>query len=83
MWKIIVILVLLIIFYYMIRASIREFLGKNKSAPFLPTKDVMVQDPVCKTYIPAGTAIGENIGGQQYYFCSEECAGKFKSYMTG
>jgi len=42
-----------------------------------------VQDPVCKTYIPAGTALGEKIGGQQYYFCSEECAGKFKSYMAG
>lgn len=83
MWKLIIILVLLIIFYFMIRASIREFLGKKEPDPLLPTKDVMVQDPVCKTFIPAGTALGEKIGGQQYYFCSEECAGKFKSYMAG
>lgn len=83
MWRIIIILVLLIILFFMVRTSIREYLGKKKSGPLLPGKDVMVQDPVCKTYIPAGTAIGEKIGGQQYFFCSEECAGKFKSYMGG
>lgn len=83
MWKIITILVLLIILYFMVRTSIREFLGKNKPTPELPTKDVMVQDPVCKTYIPAGSAIGEKIGGQQYYFCSDDCVEKFKNYMAG
>ena len=42
----------------------------------------MVQDPVCKAYIPSGSAKSEKIGGQQYYFCSDECAEKFKIYMT-
>ena len=83
MWRIIVILVLLIILFFMIRTSIREFLGEKKSAPFLPGKENMVQDPVCKTYIPAGSAQSKTIGGQQYYFCSHECAGKFQSYMSG
>jgi len=82
MWRIIIILVLLIILFFMIRTSIREYLGKKKPSSLLPGKDVMVQDPVCKAYIPAGTAVGEKIGGQQYYFCSQECAGKFKNYMS-
>ena len=82
MWRIIIILVLLIILFFMVRTSIREFFGKKNPDPQLPAKDVMVQDPVCKAYIPAGSAVGEKIGGQQYYFCSEECAGKFKNYMS-
>ncbi|MDA0739744.1 MAG: YHS domain-containing protein [Nitrospirae bacterium] len=83
MWRIIIILVLLIILYFMVRSSLREFFGKKKPDPVLPAKDVMVQDPVCKAYIPAGSAKSEKIGGQQYYFCGDECADKFKSYMSG
>ena len=83
MWRIIIILVLLIILFFMVRTSLREFFGKKKPNPALPAKDVMVQDPVCKSYIPAGDAISEKVGGQQYYFCSDDCAGKFKSYMSG
>ncbi len=83
MWRIIIILVLLIILFFMLRTSIRELMGKKKSDSLLPGKDVMVQDPVCKTYIPAGSAKSEKIGGQQYYFCGDECADKFKSYMSG
>ena len=39
--------------------------------------DDMVQDPVCKTYIPRRDAIKKSIKGRQYFFCSEECASKF------
>ena len=83
MWRIIIILVLLIILFFMVRTSIRDFFGKKKPPPSLPRKDVMVQDPVCKAYIPTSSARRENIGGQEYSFCCEECAGKFKNYMSG
>ena len=83
MWRFIIILVLLIILFFMVRTSIRDFLGKKKPTPALPGKDVMVQDPVCKAYITAGSAKREKIGGQEYFFCGEECAGKFKNYMSG
>lgn len=82
MWRIIIVLVLLIILFLMIRKSIRDFRHKN-AAPPLPSKDMMVQDPVCKLYIAAGSAVVERIGGQPYHFCSHECAAKFKGYMSG
>ena len=41
--------------------------------------DEMVQDPFCKTYIPRREAIRRVIGGEEYSFCSEECASKFES----
>lgn len=83
MWRIIIILVLLIVLFLMIRKSFRDFRSTRSADPSLPSKDMMVQDPVCKTYITAGAAVVENIGGQRYHFCSNECAHKFKSYMSG
>lgn len=80
MYRIIIILVLLIILFFMVRKAFREFWGKKEN-PSLPSKDMMVQDPVCKTYITAGTAVTEKVGGQTYFFCSQDCAGKFKDYL--
>ena len=40
--------------------------------------DEMVQDPYCKTYIPRKDAQKKVIGGQEYFFCSDECASKFE-----
>ncbi len=40
--------------------------------------DEMVQDPVCKTYIPRREAVKRAIHGKVYYFCSDQCAAKFK-----
>ena len=39
--------------------------------------DEMVQDPFCGTYIPKRESIRRVIEGQEYLFCSEECAEKF------
>lgn len=38
----------------------------------------MVQDPFCKTYIPKMESKKRRIGGQEFYFCSDECADKFE-----
>ena len=40
--------------------------------------DEMVQDPYCKTYIPRKDAKKRVIEGQEYAFCSDECASKFE-----
>jgi YHS domain-containing protein len=42
------------------------------------TIDEMVQDPLCKTYIPLRDALTRTIGGKEYFFCSSECADKFE-----
>ena len=41
--------------------------------------DEMVQDPVCRVYIPKREALTAQITGTTYYFCSKECLEKFKS----
>lgn len=38
----------------------------------------MVQDPYCKTYIPHNEAIRILLHGNEFFFCSEECAEKYK-----
>jgi YHS domain-containing protein len=42
------------------------------------TIDEMVQDPLCKTYIPLRDALRRTIACKEYFFCSSECAEKFK-----
>ena len=43
--------------------------------------DEMVQDPVCKTYVPMREAEKRVIGGKTHYFCSEKCAKEFEEQM--
>lgn len=43
----------------------------------------MVQDPFCKTYIPRNEACRIVLNGKEYFFCSQECAEKFKDKAEG
>ena len=40
--------------------------------------DEMVQDPVCKVYVPQREAQTAVISGETFYFCSRECREKFR-----
>jgi YHS domain-containing protein len=42
-------------------------------------QDVLVQDPVCKTFIPRREALRTNRDGNTYFFCSEGCLKRFQS----
>ena len=70
MYRIILILGLLAVLYFLIRRALREFKGQGEPERLPPGKNHMVQDPVCKVFVPRGTAITEDIGGQTYYFCT-------------
>lgn len=39
----------------------------------------MVQDPVCKIYVPKKDALMLSRNGTTYYFCCAECLRKFES----
>jgi YHS domain-containing protein len=39
----------------------------------------LVQDPVCKTFVPKDSALVVHKGGSDHYFCGERCAEKFRS----
>jgi len=41
--------------------------------------DVLVQDPVCKTFIPRREALRAERDGTTYFFCSEGCLKRFQS----
>ena len=60
----------------MVRRAIRDWTQTGETQGLLG-KDVMIQDPVCKVYITAGSAITKKIEDQTYYFCSDDCANKF------
>ena len=47
--------------------------GRGDRGGQLPTHDVLVEDPVCHTYIPKGQAIMATHGDMSYFFCSEKC----------
>ena len=83
MYRIILILGLLVVLYFILRRAVREFKGRNEPDRLPPGKNHMVQDPVCLVFVPRGTAITEDIGGQTYYFCSRSCAHKFQEKLAG
>jgi YHS domain-containing protein len=39
--------------------------------------DVLVQDPVCQTFIPRKEALRAEKDGKVYFFCSEGCLKRF------
>jgi len=40
---------------------------------------VLKKDPVCGTYVSTNTAITRTVNGEPVYFCSRECAEKFRA----
>lgn len=84
MYRILLVLGLLVILYFLLRRAFRGF--KNRTWEDRGTsldQDQMVQDPVCQAFVPRRIAVVEKIGGQTYCFCSRECAAKFQNQQTG
>ena len=52
--------------------------GQARQAPKVPEPDVLVQDPVCQTFIPRQEALKLTQNGQEYFFCSEGCLKRFQ-----
>ncbi len=77
-------LVLAALGYILYRLLIREAkTGSSAGAPpdihNRQADDVLVEDPVCHTYIPQQGAEAWKKAGTTYYFCSPECCKKFQS----
>ena len=83
MYRIILILGLVVVLYFLFRRAIRALKGPSEPDGLLPGKDHMVQYPVCLAFVPREAAITEDIGGQTYYFCSRSCAHKFQEKLAG
>ncbi|MBA5868135.1 MAG: hypothetical protein GDA67_15690 [Nitrospira sp. CR1.3] len=83
MYRIIFVLILLTVLYFLIRSALREFKGRVGDDRVPIDKNQMVQDPVCRVFVPRGAAVTEVIGGQTYCFCGRACADKFQKQMGG
>ena len=83
MYRLLFVVGLLVILYFLARRAIRELSGRTGQAQVLASKNQMVQDPVCRMYVPRGSAVAESIGGQIYYFCSRDCAQAFQKQLSG
>ncbi len=83
MYRVFLILGLLAVLYFVLRRAFQGFKGPGQAERLAPSKDQMVQDPVCLVFVPRGIAVTEDIGGQTYYFCSRSCAHKFQEKLAG
>jgi YHS domain-containing protein len=48
---------------------------EDPASPSLST--LLHQDPVCGTYVAAGSSLRKICNGQVFHFCSEECRDKY------
>ena len=42
-----------------------------------PTRDPMVRDRVCNTFLPRARALEARVGDETHFFCSEACRNRF------
>ncbi|MCD6306005.1 MAG: YHS domain-containing protein [Deltaproteobacteria bacterium] len=73
---------------YVAYRALRKYLAPGpKPEPPAPagvgSVDEMVQDPLCKTYVPRRTAYRRTVNGREYFFCSEACADRFEEQTKG
>lgn len=75
------IIILGILFYFLVKLILGKKKFRNEqgeeNTPKQPLQDVLVEDPVCHTFVPKGQAKPLLIDGEKYYFCSDECCKKF------
>lgn len=83
MYRLLLVAGLLTVLYFLLRSAIRELKRKNGQDQALTGSNEMIQDPACRTYVPRDSAVSASIGGQTYYFCSQDCAQTFRKQLAG
>ena len=67
---------------YLVIRKVAQSLGLWPQTPPITSKrqepDVLVQDPVCQTFIPRQEALKAEKDGKVYFFCSEGCLKRFR-----
>ena len=78
--RLIIISCLLYILYRLLSGLLKKGVyGKNQGAAASgkAVQDVLVEDPVCHTFVPKGQAVQLHHDKQMYYFCSNKCCEMF------
>jgi len=80
--RLLVLAVLFLLIFLVLRAAVAGFLtgfrGTGRATRPRALRNDLVKDPVCATYVPRRTAVARSAGSTTYYFCSPDCAQKFK-----
>ncbi|MCX5892717.1 MAG: YHS domain-containing protein [Deltaproteobacteria bacterium] len=67
---------------YLVIRKVAQSLGlwPQPPRPVAKTRepDVLVQDPICQTFIPRREALKAEKDGKVYFFCSEGCLKRFR-----
>lgn len=71
-------LILAVLFYILYRVIFSGNKNTEKPAELGDNEDVLMEDPVCHTYVPQNSAIKTEKNGKIYYFCSQKCCDAFK-----
>ncbi|MBW2466994.1 MAG: YHS domain-containing protein [Deltaproteobacteria bacterium] len=72
--------ILLFILYRLLVGPKKKRMGGKKKGGVSSggaIQDVLVEDPVCHTYIPKGQAVQLHHDKKKYYFCSDKCCETF------
>ncbi len=80
MYRLLIVAGLLGVLYLLVRRAIQVWGQPGGGTLTDPTQ--MVQDPMCKAFVPRGNAVSERIGGQTYFFCSSDCAKQFERQLS-
>jgi uncharacterized protein len=80
MYRLIVILFLLGILYWVVKRAFSP--PKSKAAGSQEIGEEMIQDPICGCYIPKSQAFTLSDRGKKLYFCSQACSRKYQSSNT-
>jgi len=85
--RFVVLLVVGSLLFMILRAAVRSFLTGLTGAPggrraTGRTRDELVKDPVCQTYVPRSRAIARQTDSGPRYFCSGTCADRFLAGST-
>jgi YHS domain-containing protein len=56
----------------------RESPAASRQDPGPVSAGVLVQDPVCGTFVSAATSIRRTVDGETVHFCSAACSEKFR-----
>lgn len=82
MLRFVVLLVAGFFVFLIVRATVASFVAGLRGIgagrrPGAGTRDELVKDPVCETYIPRSRAVSRQTQGGARYFCSGACADRF------
>ena len=78
--RLLILAILLYILYRLLVGGLKKKVASTfRQGEELPVHDVLVEDPICHTYVAKGQAVTLKDGDKTLYFCSEKCRNTYES----